>query len=34
MNLFEYKELIDGKPIHIATTNKYTLLCTHKCKKK
>ena len=22
MNLFEYKELIDGKPMHIATVNK------------
>lgn len=22
MNLFEYKDLIDGKPIHIATVNK------------
>ncbi len=22
MNLFKYKELIDGKPIHIATVNK------------
>ena len=21
MNLFEYKELIDGKPMHIATVN-------------
>lgn len=22
MNLFEYKDLIDGKPMHIATVNK------------
>lgn len=22
MNLFDYKELIDGKPMHIATVNK------------
>lgn len=23
MNLFEYKDLIDGKPMHIATVNKH-----------
>lgn len=23
MNLFQYKNLIDGKPMHIATVNEY-----------